>query len=885
MSAEARGDGWGMLEPPHSDAQTYRPGLPGGAQPSKLDSHPNSQPIRAPCAVPPDLPELQPGAEVIAGYVLYRKLGKGGFGEVWEARGPGGFAVAIKVIPFAGDAAETERRSLDLIREIRHANLLTTFGAWEFARHLVLAMELAERTLDDRFKEAIASGLCGIPREELLEFLHQAAMGLDYLNEPQQLADGTTRAGVQHRDVKPGNILLVGNSVKVADFGLARLLERSVTGHTGSMTPAYAAPEFFKGQTSNRSDQYSLAVTYCFLLTGHQLFSGSIQQMMHGHLMRDPDLSRFSKSDRVVLRRALAKNPSERWGSCREFVRALERAEGASSGGARRATAAEQVSPEQQAADRVAAQQPLQRYRTPARDRSKRRHWPMSLTVSVAALVGLVTVIGILILGKPSSETVPEPDKMSPMAQDPSLRGVAPVSVRRKTPRGPTGPNRPPTVSIESIGPGEPQIRYAIHVEVAGNDPDGDPLTFEYRKSSSGQWIPSPDGKIVLLNLVAATIPIEVRAVDTHGETSVPLAETINNEWYKTVTNAIGMVLVRIEPGEFWMGSRASPQELGAKFGTWLSNEWEYEYPRHGVTITRPFLMGKYEVTVGQFRQFVADAKYVTELERDRKGGWGYNEAEGTLEVYKPEYTWQHTGWSPYDDSHPVVNVTWNDARKFCDWLSKKEEKTGAERYSLPTEAEWEYACRGGTETMYWNGDDPQKLTQIDNILDGTAQEKLKSHLDSIMNAPVQEKLKSLTGGTKSRDRFTFTAKVGMFPANPFGLCDMHGNVWEWCADIYDAKAYGTRSGITADPYVRSGSGTCALRGGSWFTPSWTTRTAFRGSGTPDLRSCLIGFRVVCGGEAARTPPATTAQSASVQPFVRQPDGGIFARPVAAPPF
>src|SRR5205823_6312901 len=95
-------------------------------------------------------------------------------------------------------------------------------------------------------------GLPGIPREELLEYLREAAKGIDHLNG----------LDIQHRDIKPQNLLLVGGSVKVADFGLAKLLEHSVATNSGSMTPAYAAPEFLNGQTTAQSDQYSLAVTY-----------------------------------------------------------------------------------------------------------------------------------------------------------------------------------------------------------------------------------------------------------------------------------------------------------------------------------------------------------------------------------------------------------------------------------------------------------------------------------------------------------------------------------------------------------------------------------------------------------------------------------------------
>jgi WD40 repeat protein/serine/threonine protein kinase len=267
--------------------------------------------------------ELKSGAEPVPGYALVERLGKGGFGEVWKAEAPGGFPIALKFVPLADEGVNVELRALEIIKGIRHPNLLSTFGAWHLQGYLVIAMELGDRTLADRYEEAIAEGLPGIRREELLEYFQEAAKGIDFLNEPHRLADGKQRSGIQHRDIKPQNILLVGNGIKVADFGLARLLEHAVTGHTGSMTPAFAAPEFVKGQTSNRSDQYSLAVTYCQLRSGRVPFEGNLERVLLGHLAEAPDLSMLPEDEQLIIRRALAKNPVDRWPSCRALVEAL----------------------------------------------------------------------------------------------------------------------------------------------------------------------------------------------------------------------------------------------------------------------------------------------------------------------------------------------------------------------------------------------------------------------------------------------------------------------------------------------------------------------------------------------------------------------------------
>jgi WD40 repeat protein len=278
-------------------------------------------------AAPSPLPDinLQPGAEPVQGYRLVHRLGQGGFGEVWKATGPGGFPVALKFVRLVDRIGDSELQALQIIKEIRHPNLLSTFGAWQTPGHLIIAMELADRTLGDRCREAREQGLPGIPGPELLEYFREAAKGIDFLNEPRHRLAGKENLRVQHRDIKPHNILLVGGGVKVADFGLARLLEHTMASHSGSMSAGYAAPEFFRGQTSSHSDQYSLAVTYCQLRGGRLPFEGSREQVMAGHLLNAPDLTMVPEEERPVVAQALAKDPAQRWPHCRAFVDALAR--------------------------------------------------------------------------------------------------------------------------------------------------------------------------------------------------------------------------------------------------------------------------------------------------------------------------------------------------------------------------------------------------------------------------------------------------------------------------------------------------------------------------------------------------------------------------------
>jgi formylglycine-generating enzyme len=305
-------------------------------------------------------------------------------------------------------------------------------------------------------------------------------------------------------------------------------------------------------------------------------------------------------------------------------------------------------------------------------------------------------------------------------------------------------------------------------------------------------------------------------------------AQSESGKPLKTVSNSIGMSLVRIDPGEFWMGALLPAEEVAELFKAEgaTAREFTTDYPRHKVQITKPFFMGQHEVTVGQFHKFVAETNYVSDAQRDGLAGTGWNQQTKKMESGL-QYTWLNPGWTTYDDTHPVVNVSWNDAQRFCRWLSQKEKTP----YRLPTEAEWEYACRAGTQTLYWNGDAPEKLTQIANVGDTTAQEKFPELTSSLV---------------KTSDGFVFTAPVGSFAANPWGLYDMHGNVAEFVADVYNADAYRGRAGTTTvDPLVISGSESHPHRGGHFKTSSRSVRSAVRTFFVPGLRSNNVGFRVV----------------------------------------
>ena len=265
---------------------------------------------------------LSAGARPLPDYELKALLGRGGFGEVWSAAGPGGHDVALKFVRLEGAHGDVERRSLETIKGLRHAHLLPVFGSWQLGGFLIVAMELADGTLLDRLNEHRKAGLEGIPQDELIQHMRDAARGLDFLAGSHPLVAGGEQF-FQHRDVKPQNLLLVGGAVKVADFGLARALQHSSTQASTKMTLAYAAPEMFEGRITLRTDQYSLAVSFCQLRGGRLPFVGPPAQMMAGHIMHQPDLSMLPEAERAVVGRALAKTPQERFENSTAFVAAL----------------------------------------------------------------------------------------------------------------------------------------------------------------------------------------------------------------------------------------------------------------------------------------------------------------------------------------------------------------------------------------------------------------------------------------------------------------------------------------------------------------------------------------------------------------------------------
>jgi formylglycine-generating enzyme required for sulfatase activity len=291
--------------------------------------------------------------------------------------------------------------------------------------------------------------------------------------------------------------------------------------------------------------------------------------------------------------------------------------------------------------------------------------------------------------------------------------------------------------------------------------------------------------------------------VPEHGGTE---AQEVSGPRPRKLTNTQGMKLVLIPAGRFTMGAPA---------GQAGRTPWEEE---HEVEISHPFYMAAHEVTIGQYRRFVEATGYRTEAEKNGKGSFGYDADTKKLEL-KPRYTWKRPGWEVTDD-HPVVNLSWHDCKAYCDWLAKKEGKA----YRLPTEAEWEYACRAGTKTRYHSGDDPETLVKVANVTDASAKK-------------LFPQWQTLQGD----DGHAFTAPVGSYQPNVWGLYDMHGNALEWCQDWF----WHIDGECARDPKGPPFGLLKVQRGGSWADFPYQSTASRRTGFAPDAYCISSGFRVV----------------------------------------
>ncbi len=316
--------------------------------------------------------------------------------------------------------------------------------------------------------------------------------------------------------------------------------------------------------------------------------------------------------------------------------------------------------------------------------------------------------------------------------------------------------------------------------------------------------------------------------------------------------NSLQMKFVRIPAGEFVRGFDTSDRrEHHFHIVHQYSNKQDFknETPAHRAAITKPFEIGVSEVTVGQFRTFVTATNYRTDAEQNGGAlGCFPDERDYVDRFHKsPEITWKTPGFEQ-TEMHPVVAVSWYDAAKFCEWLSAKENV----RYRLPSEAEWEYACRAGQRSWYSWGEDPDEAYRHANVADGALEAALP-------NTTRFQRAVRLTAD--EGDGVVFTARTARYQPNPWGLFDMHGNVWEWtqdrwASDLYDRYFDGVprqqRSEVMIhDPLFLEKTDQHqygdwrSMRGGAWTCAPAAVRSSIRTFAEAHDAAVYTGFRVV----------------------------------------
>jgi eukaryotic-like serine/threonine-protein kinase len=704
-------------------------------------------------------------------YRVLKILGIGGMGVVYKAEDPRlGRLVAVKaMLPSIAEKKSAKERFLREARAaaaLKHDHVVSIFQV-EDQGVPYLAMEFLE----------------GESLEDCLKREGRLPIG-DVLRIGREIADGLGAAherGLIHRDIKPANIWLerrlvrrkdgsvdtasnATGRVKILDFGLVRGIEAAAITQSGALlgTPAYMSLEQAHNErVDGRSDLYSLGVILYRMATGRMPFEGrntiEILSALVSQTPIEPSRNEPSIPAKVndLIMRLLLKNADARPASASEVYAALHDID------------FENVP----AVSTVVT--PLAAVAAPTVERSKtatqtaspvlpRRAWTrrgLFVALGLAAVACIVAAVFAIPIRQPDLPAAH--GTVSIESNDPNLEFVIDTNV--PTIKGGTKTLIPLEAGVHDLFVNSGGVRIDHYCFItwkdAVNTVKAELLGDTFRLLHNGVQV-----SYRKLSATPAPVPVPPVPVPTKPA-KAPRPAKAGDE----IANCIGMKLVYIPPGKFLMGS---PNEETRR------NADEFQ---HEIEITKGLYMGRYAVTQEEYEKMMG-----TNPSHFSSKGLGNDVVFGVP-----------TG------RLPVETVSWTDAKEFCRRLGAKEGK----EYRLPTEAEWEYACRAGTKTAYNVG---ETLSERNANCEGRKQR------------PIE---------------------VGSHAANAFGLYDMHGNVWQWCEDWYGEEFY--RNSQTSDPIGPPEGSSRVIRGGSWLTLARYCRSAYRNGFVPSFRTDYLGFRVV----------------------------------------
>jgi len=754
-------------------------------------------------------------------YEILRELGRGGMGVVYLAknrlmkRHEVLKVVNQHVLQHAG-GKERFLREIQSAARLHHPNVVTAYSVLPLGDLLALAMEYIPG--EDLAKVVAARG--PLPVAPACDYIRQAALGLQHAFEKRMV----------HRDIKPQNLILYHEGekkqIKILDFGLAKVMhEETKSGLTSTGqamgTPEFMAPEQCLDAASAdiRADIYSLGCTLYFLLTGTVPFPGkSMYEILHAQQTREAKPVNRGRPDIPlklvgIVRKMMAKRISDRYQTPLDVALALEpfvdsRGEGpgesvapARPGTRRRRvgrTGAELSTVVPKKDTRVS---PGGTKRSAGSQQTQPGFWSRQnrrrIVIASAALVIVLLATAIVRIVTNKGEIVVEVD----------APGVE-ITVKEN---GATIQDRPGQREI-ALSAGE----HALRIELKDRNGDTSFVTRNLTVKRGSKEIIHVQYQLANAKPDESKVdqPPSYKPEQPIANAPLPAAKVIAADPSLTfdLRDGLKMEFVRIPAGEFMMGKPdseppAREDEKSTAPRGWRTQEERKERPSHRVAISKDFYMAKYPVTQEQYSKLMGrNPSYFSAT------GGGKAKVEGMD-----------------TDRFPVETVSWQEAQEFCRKLS---ELTGRP-CTLPTEAQWEYACRGGTTTPFYFGTSCNG-TQVNcrgSYPFGTAEK-----------GPYLER----------------TCPVGSYPANPFGLYDMCGNVCQWCQDYCDAQPYDLS--VSVDPQGPAYGPMRVERGGGWDHECWGCRSAYRAGNGAANRYNNTGFRVVFapGGNGAslRQSPA-----------------------------